>query len=131
MRATQCVSTDSRLAISSPLPLEWFEVAELLARRADAAEQRLATLAIDTELRFASAADRADFTDELALAVRALAAKYHDETAADGRWHRLVVAAHPMLGDASHAAGLHRPAGPHQPADSHHPAPATEHEDDQ
>jgi predicted ArsR family transcriptional regulator len=70
------------------------EVADL-ARRADAARKPLATLAIDTEIRFASAADRAAFTDELTNAVTALAAKYHDEHADRGRWHRVVVAAHP------------------------------------
>jgi DNA-binding transcriptional ArsR family regulator len=70
------------------------EVADL-ARRADAAALPLATLTIDTELRFASAADRAAFTTELADAVQRLAARYHDEHAPRGRWHRLVVAAHP------------------------------------
>ncbi|MGD9749633.1 MAG: ArsR/SmtB family transcription factor [Acidimicrobiia bacterium] len=70
------------------------EVAEL-ARRAEQANRPLATLTIDTELRFASAADRAAFTAELAEAVRTLAGRYHDETAPGGRWHRLVVAAHP------------------------------------
>ena len=68
-----------------------------LARRAEAAAKPLATLAIDTEIRFASAADRAAFTRDLAEAVTALAARYHDESAAGGRWHRLVVAAHPSL----------------------------------
>lgn len=67
-----------------------------LARRAEAAGRPLATLAIDTEVRFASAADRAAFTEELTTAISGLAAKYHDETAPDGRPHRLVVAAHPV-----------------------------------
>ncbi len=70
------------------------EVADL-GRRAAGAHRPLATLTIDTEIRFASAADRAAFTAELASAVTSLAARYHDETAANGRWHRLVVAAHP------------------------------------
>jgi hypothetical protein len=70
------------------------EVAQL-ARRADAAGKPLPTLAIDTEIKFASAAERAAFTAELTSAVAALAAKYHDEHAPRGRWHRLVVAAHP------------------------------------
>ena len=70
------------------------EVADL-ARRADRAGQSLATLSIDTEIRFASAADRAAFTAELSGAITSLAARYHDETAAAGRWHRLIVAAHP------------------------------------
>ena len=71
------------------------EVADL-ARRADEAHKPLATLAIDSEIRFASAADRAAFTAELTAAVTALAAKYHDEQANRGRWHRVVVAAHPI-----------------------------------
>ncbi len=66
-----------------------------LARRARAADRPLATLAIDTEIRFASAAERAAFADELSAAIAALAARYHRESAPDGRWHRLVVAAHP------------------------------------
>lgn len=70
------------------------EVAEL-AQRADAAGKPLATMAIDTEVRFASAADRAAFIAELAAAVTALASKYHDEHAPRGRRHRVVVAAHP------------------------------------
>jgi DNA-binding transcriptional ArsR family regulator len=52
-----------------------------LSRRAERAEKPLATLAIDADIRFASAAERAAFTSELAAAVRDLAARYHDETA--------------------------------------------------
>lgn len=70
------------------------EVGELLGR-ASAARRSLPTLSVDVDLRFRSAADRAAFADELADAVMALAAKYHDEAAAGGRWHRLVVLAHP------------------------------------
>lgn len=66
-----------------------------LSRRAERAHKRLPTLAIDTDVRFASAAQRAAFTAELGTAVRDLAARYHDETAPRGRWHRLLVAAHP------------------------------------
>ena len=64
-----------------------------LARRAEATDQRLATLAIDTEITFASAAERAAFAEELGAAVRELAARYH---APAGRPHRLVVGAHPV-----------------------------------
>jgi DNA-binding transcriptional ArsR family regulator len=63
-----------------------------LARLADAAGKRLPTMAIDTEISFRSAADRAAFSDELTAAVLDLAARYHHD---DGRPHRLVVAAHP------------------------------------
>lgn len=57
--------------------------------------RKLATFAIDTRVRFASAADRAAFADRLAAAVTDLVGEYHDETATGGRQHRLVVAIHP------------------------------------
>jgi DNA-binding transcriptional ArsR family regulator len=63
-----------------------------LARRASAAGKRLPTMAIDTEVRFRSADDRAAFADELTASVLDLVARYHHD---DGRPHRLVVAAHP------------------------------------
>jgi DNA-binding transcriptional ArsR family regulator len=62
-----------------------------LARDDEAA--RLSTLAIDTEIAFASSAERAAFAADLAAAVTRLAAKYHDP---GGRSHRLVVGAHPV-----------------------------------
>lgn len=72
-----------------------------LWRRARAADKRLATLSIDTEIRFASAADRAAFTRDLTRAVTTLAARYHNAAAPDGRPHRLVVVAHPTPGRSS------------------------------
>jgi DNA-binding transcriptional ArsR family regulator len=72
------------------------EVGELITR-AKAARQPVATFAIDTEIRFASAADRAAFAAELSDAVEGLVGKYHDEAAARGRKHRLVVALHPSI----------------------------------
>jgi DNA-binding transcriptional ArsR family regulator len=76
-----------------------------LMRRALATEQRLATLSVDTEIRFRSAAERAAFSQELTAAITALAARYHDRDAPGGRAHRVVVLAHPLpvpspLGDA-------------------------------
>ena len=72
------------------------EVGELITR-AGAARQKVATYAIDTELRFASAADRASFAAELGDAVETLVAKYHDGEAAGGRKHRLIVGMHPSI----------------------------------
>jgi DNA-binding transcriptional ArsR family regulator len=72
------------------------EVGELLAG-ATKARWRLATFAIDGEVRFASAADRAALADELARAVTDLVGRYHDESAPDGRRYRVVVAVHPEL----------------------------------
>ncbi|HET6731293.1 helix-turn-helix domain-containing protein [Mycobacterium sp.] len=57
--------------------------------------KRLATLSIDTAIRFRSPADRAAFTEELSAAVTSLAARYHDESDSNGRSYRLVVAAYP------------------------------------
>jgi DNA-binding transcriptional ArsR family regulator len=75
------------------------EVGDLwrLARQKD---KRLATLSIDTVIRFRSPADRAAFTSDLADAVAALATRYHDESAPAGRPHRLVVASYPAPADA-------------------------------
>ncbi|MFI7638405.1 ArsR/SmtB family transcription factor [Nonomuraea sp. NPDC049400] len=61
------------------------------------AQKRVATFAIDGEVRFASAADRAAFAEELAQCVTELVSKYHDESAEGGRDHRLVVAVHPAV----------------------------------
>jgi hypothetical protein len=66
-----------------------------LVRRAKNTGKRLATLAVDAEVRFRSATDRAAFSNELTEAVTKLVAKYHDESAPGGRLHRLVVVAHP------------------------------------
>lgn len=66
-----------------------------LWRGARAADKRLATLSIDTTIRFATPAARAAFTADLTDAVASLAARYHDEAAPGGRPHRLVVAAYP------------------------------------
>jgi DNA-binding transcriptional ArsR family regulator len=71
------------------------EVNDLL-RRAKEADKRLATLAVDAEVRFRSATDRAAFSAELTEAITKLVAKYHDESAPGGRAHRLVVVAHPL-----------------------------------
>ena len=76
------------------------EVGNLL-RRARVAGKSLPTLSIDTEIRFRSAAERADFTNELTNAVTALVARYHDATAPGGRPHRLVIMAHPTPSDTT------------------------------
>lgn len=65
-------------------------------RRAHEGGKRLATLAVDTEVRFRSPADRAAFSAELTDAIARLVSKYHDESAPGGRAHRLMVMAHPL-----------------------------------
>jgi DNA-binding transcriptional ArsR family regulator len=59
------------------------------------ANKPVGTFAIEGEVRFASAADRAAFAEELARAVTVLVGRYHDESAAGGRTHRVVIAIHP------------------------------------
>jgi len=70
------------------------EVAEQL-RGSEKQGKHLATLAIDTEVRFRSPAERAAFTAELTQAITGLVARYHDAAAPGGRAHRLVLVAHP------------------------------------
>ncbi|MDP1891549.1 MAG: helix-turn-helix domain-containing protein [Gemmatimonadaceae bacterium] len=67
-----------------------------LVRRANKTGKRLATLSVDTEVRFRSASDRAAFSTELTEAIATLVSKYHDAAALGGRAHRLVVVAHPL-----------------------------------
>ncbi|MCT9933064.1 helix-turn-helix domain-containing protein [Planotetraspora sp. A-T 1434] len=61
------------------------------------AKKRVATFAIDGRVRFATAADRAAFAEELASAVTTLVGKYHDDAAPGGRDHRVIVAVHPSI----------------------------------
>ena len=73
----------------------------LLITGAAKAKQRLATFALDGEVRFASAADRAAFAEELTTAVTTLVGKYHEEAAEKGRSYRVVVAVHPSVPEGS------------------------------
>lgn len=69
------------------------EVGTLLVGAARA-QRRVATFGIDAQVRFASAADRSAFAEELAAAVAALVGRYHDESAPGGRTNRVVVGLH-------------------------------------
>ncbi|MCE0763216.1 helix-turn-helix domain-containing protein [Pseudonocardia kujensis] len=90
------------------------EVGTLITR---AGRKRVATFAVDGEIRFATAADRAAFVRELGEAVTELVARHHDATAPGGRPHRLVVALHPALPDGGSppgaGAGTESDTGPH------------------
>ncbi|MDX2201073.1 MAG: helix-turn-helix domain-containing protein [Phycisphaerae bacterium] len=70
------------------------EVGQLMGK-AEELNKRLATLSIDTEVRFRSAEERAAFSSELTAAVAGLVARYHDESASGGRRHRVMVGAYP------------------------------------
>lgn len=81
------------------------EVSDLVCR-AEKAGKRLATLSVDTEVSFRSAADRAAFSSELTEAIANLVSKYHDPDASGARAHRLVVVAHPL----PHESGTREPS---------------------
>ena len=72
-----------------------------LVRGAGRAGKRLATLSLDTQVSFRSAADRAKFTRELTDVVSGLVARYHDTDAPGGLSYRLIVMAHPLPRAAS------------------------------
>jgi len=78
------------------------------------AGKRIATFALDGEVRFASAADRSAFAEELSHAVSVLVAKYHDEGAEGGRAHRIVVAIHPSVPAPADAAVAQTPELPEE-----------------
>lgn len=87
------------------------EVGSLLTG-ASRAGRRVATFGIDAEVRFATAADRTAFADDLTQAVAALVGRYHDEAAPEGRSYRMVIGLHQIPAAPSAAAGT--AAGPEQ-----------------
>jgi DNA-binding transcriptional ArsR family regulator len=86
------------LGLASKVQLELARSAELAA----AAGKRLATLSINTELRFISPEQRAAFTEELQRAIVEVAGRHSspfakaDGSAAEGRPYRLVVGCYPI-----------------------------------
>ncbi len=67
----------------------------LLRARADRAGKPLATLAIETDVRFKSAADRAAFTEEVTTTLAGLSAKYN--TDGNGRVFRFLLGGYPAV----------------------------------
>ena len=68
----------------------------VLRPRAEKAGKRLATLTLETEIRFASAAERSAFAEELTDAIAGLTAKYN--TAGPGsRPFRILIGAYPAI----------------------------------
>jgi DNA-binding transcriptional ArsR family regulator len=69
----------------------------VLRQRAEDADKKLATMTLETEVRFAGPGQQAAFADELADALAAIAAKYHDADAEGGRRFRFTVGGYPAL----------------------------------
>jgi hypothetical protein len=72
-------------------------------QRADRERKRMATLTLETEIRFANPEARSAFGAELTTLIGELAARYHDETAPGGRAFRLMVGAHPARSNLEEA----------------------------
>lgn len=90
--------TNDRLSASYLIAVAARAVREVgeLWRAARDKDKRLATLSIDTAIRFRSPADRAAFTQDVSDAVTSLVARYHDESNPDGRAYRVLLNAYPM-----------------------------------
>ena len=69
----------------------------VLCGRAEKAGKRVSTMALEVEVRFASAESRNAFAEDLAEAVAKLAAKYHDDSAPGGRRFRFFGAVYPVI----------------------------------
>lgn len=69
-----------------------------LREKAARSGKRLATAGVDSEVRLAEPADFDAFARDLAEAVGAVIARYHDEKAPGGRVFRVVAGAHPRTG---------------------------------
>ena len=67
----------------------------VLSDRAEKAGKRLATLTLQSDVRFRTAQERHRFAEELGNAVAALVARYNDEEAPAGRRFRLLLGLHP------------------------------------
>lgn len=65
--------------------------------KAEKAGKKLATLTLEAEVRFASAAARNAFAEELAAQVARLASKYHQADVPGGRSFKFVVAGYPAM----------------------------------
>jgi DNA-binding transcriptional ArsR family regulator len=75
-----------------------------LRRAADRKGKRLATLSLETEIRFRSPAEQAAFADELRACLQRLVERYHDGEAERGRSFRFVLAGYPTPDGRSSAA---------------------------
>jgi hypothetical protein len=68
-----------------------------LGRAAAARGKRIPTLTLETEVRFATPADQRRFADELTSTLAALAARYHQPDAPQGRTFRVFACGYPAV----------------------------------
>jgi DNA-binding transcriptional ArsR family regulator len=72
-----------------------------LGRAAAARGKRVPTLTLETDVRFATPADQRQFANELTAALTALAAKYHQPDAPQGRTFRVFACGYPAVPPSS------------------------------
>jgi hypothetical protein len=68
-----------------------------LRRRAESLGRRLATITLETEIRFESAQARSSFAEELAATLAQLTVKYHQASSPEGRTFRFFVGGYPSV----------------------------------
>jgi len=97
------IADDDRFSWSALLSLLAGALWDLvrLRRLADSHGQRLATLALGTEITVASPRARRAFAEDLVSAIEAVVSKHHDPESASGRSFRLLVGAFPKLEESS------------------------------
>jgi DNA-binding transcriptional ArsR family regulator len=100
-RAPDRLSARWLLAVAARLVKE---VGQLISG-ATRAGKPVATFTLDATVRFATAADRSAFAQELTAAVTELISRYHDDNATGGRDHRVIVAIHPSINPSVDNAG--------------------------
>ena len=69
----------------------------VLGVRAAQANKRFATLTLETEVRFRTASDRADFAQDLAATLVQLTARYHCDPSTGGRLFRFFIGGYPAI----------------------------------
>ena len=72
-----------------------------LRQKSAASGKKLATLTLETEVRFADPLQQAEFAQELAEALAAITAKYHDAETPTGRRFRFTVGGYPAFSEAT------------------------------
>jgi len=77
-----------------------------LRKRAASVQQKLATMALETEIHFESPAAFNSFSKEVAEQLAALALKYNQQAAAGARKFRVLVASHPVVTKTARQAQL-------------------------
>jgi hypothetical protein len=82
-----------------------------LGRAAAARGQRVPTLTLETDVRFATPADQRRFAEELTTALATLAARYHQPAAPHGRTFRVFACGYPAVSSRSNQQEGGRKAG--------------------